>query len=109
MASLRKYRCKKCGYEIDAPERGYDTWFSGTYFYFKCKDCKNIYRRNIQEWNSISENMNFFDRITIYSKVKRCPLCESYENQFLWNPIEGHCPKCDSYPLDALDIFIDAD
>ena len=80
MATLRTYRCKSCGYEVQAEPEGHFALMSGEYYMFSCKDCKEIVEISA---HSLSQ-MNY---------AVHCPECHG-ENLSTWNPIEGHCPKC---------------
>lgn len=82
MAQWLTYKCKKCGYKVQTEPRGYYALMSGMFYNFKCSNCKSI--------------------VTIPSgglsrdgELPKCPNCNETSGLSTWNPIEGHCPKCD--------------
>ena len=80
MARLYEYKCKKCGYSINAHPKGHDTIMSGELFTYHCEDCKEI-----------------VDVCYVYGEKPEkivCPECGS-ENLKKWNPKKGKCPKCE--------------
>ena len=79
MAQWRLYVCKKCGYKIQTEPRGFYGLMSGEFFNFKCSNCKRILKMGINRDGSLP----------------KCPYCNETSGLSTWNPIEGHCPKCD--------------
>ena len=80
--TLSAYKCKKCGYTVRSNPQGFFKLPSGVYYNFKCEKCKNI----ISVCSKDISDMSF---------VQKCPVCEESNCFSFWNPIEGHCPKCD--------------
>ena len=88
MADMHIYKCKKCGYEVHTEPQGFYGLFSGQYYNFKCKKCKNIVKLSADDL----ESMSYFPR---------CPKCGDDRNLSTWNPIDGKCPKCGVKMLDT--------
>lgn len=42
MAEIKKFECRKCGWNIDAPKDGVDLLMDGLFACFVCKDCKHL-------------------------------------------------------------------
>lgn len=79
MATLFEYKCKSCGYVVNANPKGHDMIMSGYLYSYLCKDCKEI-----------------VDVVSPYEEKPKkiiCPDCGS-ENLKKWNPKTGKCPKC---------------
>ena len=81
MATLRRYKCDKCGYTVMKDIKGHYSLMSGEYYNFSCQKCKQIVSISARELN----DMGYFPR---------CPRCESKETLYTWNPRDGRCPKC---------------
>lgn len=81
MATLRTYKCNNCGYTVQTEPVGFYALMSGMYYNFKCKKCKTIVSLSSKEIYEMC-----------YSP--RCPECNEENCLSTWNPIEGHCPKC---------------
>ena len=79
MGRLFEYKCKSCGYTVNANPKGHDTIMSGDLYTYLCEDCKEV-----------------VDVLYPYGEKPKkiiCPECGS-ENLKKWNPIKGRCPKC---------------
>ena len=79
MARLFEYKCKKCGYSINANPKGHDMIMSGELYTYLCEDCKEI-----------------VDVLYPYGEKPEkivCPECGPEKLQ-KWNPKTGKCPKC---------------
>lgn len=81
MATLRKYKCNKCGYEVKTEPQGHFGLMLGEYYNFSCHKCKEII--------SLSANS-----LSYMEHLPKCPNCHEMHGLWSWNPIEGHCPKC---------------
>ena len=82
LQSVSIYKCKKCGYIVRTERQGFFKLTSGVYYNFYCKNCKNIVSIHSGD-------------IVKMGYLPRCPQCdETAHNLSFWNPIEGHCPKC---------------
>ena len=79
MAGLHLYKCKKCGWEIEAPKNGTDLLMRGGLAYFICKDCKHVFSNSFEFGHEDEMNTT-------------CPKCGS-SNTTDWKPKDG-CPKC---------------
>ena len=81
MATLFEYKCKDCGYTVNANPKGHDMIMSGDLYTYLCEDCKEI-----------------VDVVYPYGEKPEkiiCPEC-SLENLKIWrNPKTGKCPKCE--------------
>ena len=42
MATLFEYKCKDCGYTVNANPKGHDMIMSGDLYTYLCEDCKEI-------------------------------------------------------------------
>jgi len=80
--TLSTYKCKNCGYTVKSMPQGFFKLSSMVYYNFKCEKCKNIVSVCSKD-------------ISDMSYVQHCPICEESHCFSFWNPIEGHCPKCD--------------
>ena len=79
MATYFEYKCKGCGYTVNANPKGLDTIMMGEQYTYHCDDCKDIVYV-----------------VNLYGKKPEkiaCPECGS-ENLKKWNPKTGRCPKC---------------
>jgi DNA-directed RNA polymerase subunit RPC12/RpoP len=79
MATLKQYRCKGCGYEVNACSEGHGLIMTGKIAHFLCKSCQEIvdvYTTNDEE-----------------PQNPVCPKCGSKDLE-RWNPVTGKCPKC---------------
>ena len=76
--TLYTYKCKNCGYTLRSMPQGFYKISSGVYYNFKCENCKIVVGVHSKD---------------VYSNY--CPKCEEHNCLAFWNPIEGHCPKCD--------------
>lgn len=81
MATLQYHKCEKCGYKVMADNRGHYSLMSGEYYTFSCHHCKEIIVLSADELST----MRYFPT---------CPKCGENEELWNWNPIDGHCPKC---------------
>lgn len=81
MGQLLKYKCKQCGYSLLAHRQGHYSLMRGECYLFSCSECKEI--------------VSLLDRdLAKESYFVRCPNCGSLKSLTSWNPIDGHCPKC---------------
>jgi len=80
VASISVFICENCGYTVRSEPQGFYVLKSEAYYNFRCKKCKNIVNISAED----IEEMGY---------VTTCPLCDEGRLSF-WNPIEGHCPKC---------------
>lgn len=78
MAELHTYKCKHCGYEVNANPAGYDALMSGVFINFRCNHCKQIV--NIRPMDIHGYNIT-------------CLECGE-DVASTWNPVDGKCPKC---------------
>ena len=83
MAEYEVYKCEKCGYQVEANPLGHDTLMDGEYYDFWCHECNEIVSINVEDM--YKQGMYI-----------RCPECEKEGLLSTWNPIKGHCPKCNS-------------
>jgi DNA-directed RNA polymerase subunit RPC12/RpoP len=81
MATFSVFKCKKCGYSVHTESQGHYALMSGEYYNFKCNKCKEIV--------SISSSSLAQEMYGV-----RCPKCGERDHLYTWNPLEGHCPKC---------------
>ena len=79
MAELKLFKCKKCGWSIEAPSEGADFLMDGILDYYVCHDCKHVFGKS-------------YAFGTDYEGVETCPNC-SGKNTDAWKPTDG-CPKC---------------
>lgn len=79
VAELNLYKCKKCGWEIEAPSEGADILMDGGIAYFICNNCNNVFRRTFE--------FGCEDEIS-----RNCPKCKSH-NTDNWKPGKI-CPEC---------------
>lgn len=91
MATLRGYKCTKCGYGIIADAKGYEALMFGTKYYFFCSHCKEIVKVPLQE------------------QYPECPICGRMDGLRTWNPVEGRCPQCGHSKLTETGEIIMAD
>lgn len=109
MATLYGYKCENCGFEINAPVAGYDTWMAGEVFFFRCSSCNEVFRKFLTDMTAPrfaktqKEFFETFDR----SQIK-CPKCDCSEQPRVWNPVDCGCPKCGK-PLSKTGTIINAD
>ena len=80
MARYYEYKCKGCGYTVNATPKGHDMIMMGEQYTYHCKDCQEI----VHVLYPYGEKP---EKIT-------CPECGS-ENLKKWNPKTGKCPKCE--------------
>lgn len=80
MATLRGYKCTKCGYVVMADASVYEAFMFVTNYYLP-----------LQEQYPI------------------CPRCGRMDGLRTWNPVEGHCPKCGESKLSEKGKLIMAD
>ena len=83
MAQMMIYKCKKCGFRIQAEPWGHYGIMEGMYYTFKCRNCKSIV--------SIPPG-----GLVEMGKRLKCPKCNDTDCLSTWNATEGHCPKCNS-------------
>lgn len=95
MAELQLYKCSKCGYEVEANQFGHDTFMDGECYDFWCHNCDEIV--SISVVDMAKQGMNL-----------KCPECDEIGMLSSWNPVEGHCPKCNSR-LTATGEYVMAD
>ena len=82
MADFRTYKCRKCGYKVLTEPQGHYALMSGSYYNFKCTKCKEIVSVRSDDIGHQGWDLH-------------CPKCGADNNHlFSWNPVEGHCPKC---------------
>ena len=93
MGRLFEYKCKGCGYTVNANPKGHDTIMMGEQYTYHCKDCQEI----VHVLYPYGEKP---EKIT-------CPECGS-ENLKKWNPKTGKCPKCKG-KMEKTDIILLAD
>lgn len=79
MAELRFYKCKKCGWSIEAPKEGSDFLMDGLLAYYQCHDCKHVFGKS-------------YALGTVFEGKETCPKCQC-QNTESWEPKDG-CPKC---------------
>ena len=79
MAELHLYKCKDCGWEIEATPDGGGFLMFGGLAYFLCKECKHVYEHTFE--------LGHEDEINT-----KCPECGS-TNTTNWKPTDK-CPKC---------------
>ena len=97
MASFKSYKCKECGYEVWAEPQGFHALMTGQYYQFRCNACKRIVSISAQNLAEMKYD-------------PRCPECYAgHEHLSTWNPIEGHCPKCNGEMECDSDVVIMAD
>ena len=63
MAELRLYKCKKCGWEIEAPNEGTDFLMDGLLAYYVCHDCKHVFGKT-------------YALGTVFEGKETCPKCQ---------------------------------
>lgn len=80
MATWRTYKCKDCGYEVNTEPQGHYALMSGEYYNFSCPKCKGVVALSA-------------DTLAKQRYQVTCPKCGG-KKLSTWNPIEGHCPKC---------------
>ena len=80
MAEFNIYKCKRCGWSIEAPRNGGDVVMDGIIACFICYDCWHVFKRHF-DFDSTEEDA-----------TEVCPLCRSY-NTGNWKPT-GVCPQC---------------
>jgi putative FmdB family regulatory protein len=80
MARYYEYKCKGCGYTVNANPKGHDMIMMGEQYTYHCKDCQEI----VHILYPYGEKP---EKIT-------CPECGS-EHLKKWNPKTGKCPKCE--------------
>ena len=79
MARYFEYKCKGCGYTVNATPKGHDTIMMGEQYTYHCKDCQEIVHV-LYPYGEKPEKIV-------------CPECGSDKIQ-KWNPKTGKCPKC---------------
>lgn len=82
MAELKTYKCKKCGYSVETSSLGHYTLMAGELYNLKCGKCKEVV--SILHTHITDEPYG----------GPCCPNCGQKDKLSMWNPIEGHCPKC---------------
>lgn len=83
MADLQVYRCSKCGFEVQANQLGHDSFMDGECYDFWCHNCDEIVSINVRD-------------LAAQGMFVKCPECGKEGMLSNWNPVEGHCPKCNS-------------
>ena len=84
MATLRTYKCKECGYEVQTEPRGHYSLMSGEYYNFSCHKCKEIVTLSADDLST----MRYFPR---------CPECG--EDRELWTLPKVQCSDGRSYRM----------
>lgn len=79
MATFFEYKCKGCGYTVEANPKGKDMVMMGEIHSYLCQDCKEIVEV-LYEYGKKPEKIVY-------------PECGS-EHLQKWNPETGKCPKC---------------
>jgi hypothetical protein len=79
MAELKKFKCKKCGWSIEAPKDGADFLMDGLLACFVCGDCKHVFIKS------------FALGIEVDGR-EMCPKCNSCNTKD-WKPADN-CPEC---------------
>ena len=79
MAELRLYKCKKCGWSIEAPKDGSDILMDGLLVCFVCNHCKHIF---VKSYAFGTDDDGW----------EECPKCKCLSVEE-WKPADG-CPKC---------------
>ena len=80
MADVYTYKCKKCGWSVNASPNGVGLLMDGNRIeYYMCPKCKKVVTLS-------------FSIDTPCNRIPECPTCGSNEI-FDWNP-ENYCPKC---------------
>lgn len=80
MATLKEYKCKKCGYTVYANPAGHDLTMMGEVYQFTCRQCREVV------------DVLAFGVGKKGDEIK-CPECGS-KDLSSWNPKDGVCPKC---------------
>lgn len=97
MATLYRYRCEDCGYQVDTDPRGHYSLFRGEIYVFRCNCCDEIVGI---KGKTIGEHR--------YSP--KCPRCDSDgDSLYSWNPVDGKCPKCAGEMVRDNSLIMDAD
>ena len=78
MATYFEYKCKGCGYTVNANPKGEDMVMMGELYSYHCMDCNEIVDVSCGHGEKPEEI---------------CPKCGS-GNLKKWNPRTGKCPKC---------------
>lgn len=79
MAELKLYKCRQCGWIIEAPSEGADVLMDGGMVYFICNECNQVYCRTFE--------FGYENEIN-----KKCPRCNSHDTTN-WKPGKI-CPEC---------------
>ena len=79
MATYYEYKCKGCGYAVNANPKGHDMIMSGELYSYLCEDCKEIVDISCPHGKK--------------PEKIACPKCGS-EKLLKWKPKTGKCPKC---------------
>lgn len=79
MAELFLYKCKKCGWEIEAPSEGKDILMDSILACYVCHDCQHVFKK-------------YYTLGTVFEGKEPCPQCNG-DNTHNWKPDDG-CPKC---------------
>ena len=93
MGRLFEYKCKGCGYSVNANPKGHDAIMSGELYTYLCADCNEIVDV-CYPYGKKPENIT-------------CPECGS-EKLTKWNPNTGKCPKCER-KMEKSDIVLMVD
>ena len=79
MARYYEYKCKGCGYTVNANPKGHDMIMMGEQYTYHCEKCQEIVHV-LYPYGEKPEKIV-------------CPECGS-GNLKKWNPKTGKCPKC---------------
>ena len=79
MAELRLFKCKNCGWSIEAPNDGADMMMDSILAYYVCNDCKKVFEKS-------------YALGTISDEIENCPECGGRRTKE-WKP-DDRCPKC---------------
>lgn len=91
--TLPTYKCNNCGYTLRSAPQGFFKLPSDVYYNFKCEKCRNI----ISVCSRDISHMDYVDY---------CPVCEDSQSFAFWNPIEGHCPKCNGKMEEQISVSV---
>ena len=78
MAEINLYRCKRCGWSIEAPKDDIAILMEGAYALYMCPRCKKIVH-------------HYQDNDPVFPSH---PKCDCGEKMFTWLPSDEYCPEC---------------
>jgi DNA-directed RNA polymerase subunit RPC12/RpoP len=62
MAELHLYKCKKCGWEVEAPSEGADMLMFSIMACYVCRDCQHVFKK-------------YYALGTVFNGKVSCPHC----------------------------------